>query len=415
MAKHFKNIPAQAFYTAMPQLVSRVVHDSKDTASVVQGILKRVLAKFPAQAMWPLAWLRQSKAPDRQKIGDKIFQEAVRVLASSPNQASHKILVSSKSLFKYFQDLAKFAVKDGVSKVKLRSWRGEVDLVEFVPPIQAALSITLAPADSIRSRDLFPRQVPRMRTFADAISVMGSKARPKKLKAFVIPADSALRTRSYLGSEDGKRNEDIDIGDVHFLVKQEAKGDLRKDARVQDLNNVINRLIASSEESKGSSRSSRRLTLRTFAVTCLSEDTGILEWVPHTQSLRSLVSAAYNPQASPFSSKRRGRRLANFAEPTLRNDFEKKCQSMYFENGNLKRAATMFEQVCLKAYPPLLYWWFVQTYQDPHAWYEARTRFTISAAAWSAVGHVIGLGDRHSENILVDTSTGECVHVDFDW
>lgn len=32
-----------------------------------------------------------------------------------------------------------------------------------------------------------------------------------------------------------------------------------------------------------------------------------------------------------------------------------------------------------------------------------------------AVGHVIGLGDRHSENILVDTSSGDCVHVDFDW
>lgn len=28
---------------------------------------------------------------------------------------------------------------------------------------------------------------------------------------------------------------------------------------------------------------------------------------------------------------------------------------------------------------------------------------------------IIGLGDRHSENILIDTSSGECVHVDFDW
>jgi len=74
----------------------------------------------------------------------------------------------------------------------------------------------------------------------------------------------------------------------------------------------------------------------------------------------------------------------------------------------------MFEESCLKPNPPLLYWWFVQKFMDPHAWYEARTRFTSSAAAWSAVGHVIGLGDRHSENILVDTKSGDCVHVDFD-
>ena len=30
------------------------------------------------------------------------------------------------------------------------------------------------------------------------------------------------------------------------------------------------------------------------------------------------------------------------------------------------------------------------------------------------VGHILGLGDRHGDNILLDTTTGECVHVDFD-
>lgn len=30
------------------------------------------------------------------------------------------------------------------------------------------------------------------------------------------------------------------------------------------------------------------------------------------------------------------------------------------------------------------------------------------------VGHIIGLGDRHGENILLDKTNGECVHVDFD-
>ena len=34
--------------------------------------------------------------------------------------------------------------------------------------------------------------------------------------------------------------------------------------------------------------------------------------------------------------------------------------------------------------------------------------------SWSGVGHVVGLGDRHTENILIDTTNGECVHVDFD-
>ena len=76
---------------------------------------------------------------------------------------------------------------------------------------------------------------------------------------------------------------------------------------------------------------------------------------------------------------------------------------------------SLFENLFLKNFPPVFYWWFVKTFKDPHAWYEARSTFTLSAAAWSGVGHVIGLGDRHSENILIDTTSGECVHVDFDW
>lgn len=32
----------------------------------------------------------------------------------------------------------------------------------------------------------------------------------------------------------------------------------------------------------------------------------------------------------------------------------------------------------------------------------------------SSVGHIVGLGDRHGDNIMLDVQLGECVHVDFD-
>ena len=31
----------------------------------------------------------------------------------------------------------------------------------------------------------------------------------------------------------------------------------------------------------------------------------------------------------------------------------------------------------------------------------------------SMVGYILGLGDRHGENILFDSKNGDCVHVDF--
>jgi serine/threonine-protein kinase ATR len=296
-----------------------------------------------------------------------------------------------------------------------------VDLSEFLPPVQAALSIS--PLKTMKSkkgsREFFPRIVPRMRAFSSRVAVMASKARPKKLKAFAVPGTwKHANSNEKSSATDGMGSAspmDCDVGEIHFLVKQEAKGDLRKDARVQDLNNVINRLMTSSNNSSNprSSRT-RRLCVRTFAVTCLSEDTGILEWVPDTDSLRNAIVQSYNPQTSPLCPRRRGSRAANFGDAALRTAFER-CQNMFYKNGDIVQAAKMFEMLCLRAYPPVLYWWFVQNFHDPHSWYEARVRFTLSAAAWSAIGHVIGLGDRHSENILMDTMTGGLLHVDFDW
>lgn len=70
--------------------------------------------------------------------------------------------------------------------------------------------------------------------------------------------------------------------------------------------------------------------------------------------------------------------------------------------------------MCSYRYRPCFHRWFIEKYPDPTDWLEARTLFTRSVGVWSAVGHIVGLGDRHTENILVDLTNGECVHVDFD-
>ena len=77
-----------------------------------------------------------------------------------------------------------------------------------------------------------------------------------------------------------------------------------------------------------------------------------------------------------------------------------------------KRMADLFNKV-LKMYPPLLHNFFLSTFTDPASWHNARLTFTQTSAVWCMVGHMLGLGDRHGENILMDTSTGACIHIDF--
>lgn len=419
MRNYMKAISSYSFYSALPQLISRVSHQNHDTATIVKKILTRVLSRLSPQAMWPLAWLQNSTNGSRAEIGSDIFKSAMKHHAQQQNMKMHDLLNDSKGLFKFLIELAKYNPKKSSTRTfSVKPWRGtgSAQLIDFVPPIQAALGISRASShrrgalqNGSGDRDYFPEFIPRMRSLSSQVEVMNSKARPKKITAYAVAPGQTL---PILSKSAESRLQPGDAGEMHFLVKQEAKGDLRKDARVQDLNSVINRLLGASR-SGSHGRQRRRLQLRTFSVVCLSEDCGILEWVPNTDSLRSVVSISYNPQADAHSIRRRGKRMTNFGDVSLRNNFQK-CQDMYTKHGNLVKAGLMFEEECLKPYPPLLYWWFVQSFSDPHAWFEARTKFALSAAAWSAVGHVIGLGDRHSENILVDTSSGECVHVDFD-
>jgi serine/threonine-protein kinase ATR len=57
--------------------------------------------------------------------------------------------------------------------------------------------------------------------------------------------------------------------------------------------------------------------------------------------------------------------------------------------------------------------WFVEVFSEPSAWFSSRIAYSRTSAVMSMVGHVLGLGDRHGENILFDETNGDTLHVDF--
>lgn len=46
-------------------------------------------------------------------------------------------------------------------------------------------------------------------------------------------------------------------------------------------------------------------------------------------------------------------------------------------------------------------------------WFERRLAYTNSVATTSMIGYILGIGDRHISNILIDETTAELVHIDF--
>mmetsp|Transcript_33965 Transcript_33965/g.75441 ORF Transcript_33965/g.75441 Transcript_33965/m.75441 type:complete len:411 (+) Transcript_33965:1-1233(+) len=209
----------------------------------------------------------------------------------------------------------------------------------------------------------------------EAVDVASSKAKPK-----------TITLRTLCGRS------------VKFLCKQEKDGDLRKDARMMEFNAVVNRLLR--EDPEGSKRS---LRVRTFAVVCLNEESGILEWVNNTDCIRALITHSHTYWVEQYPTLSYRDIFDQFVELQTKNEDD--------VGAMVKAYSAVLEK---KNYRPCFHRWFMEQFPDPTAWHAARTKFVRSASVWSAVGHMVGLGDRHTENILMDVCSGECVHVDFD-
>ena len=147
---------------------------------------------------------------------------------------------------------------------------------------------------------------------------------------------------------------------------------------------VLNRLLSRDEQSR-----KRRLYLRTFSVIPLSEDCGIIEWVPNTTGLRHVMQNLYV-------------REGIFGRHT-HNDIKE-----IYERWK-GRSPLGYGKEMLQKFPPVFHKWFLDTWKDPSKWFAARKAFAHTSAVWSMVGHIVGLGDRHAENVLLDATTGDCV------
>ncbi|PVV03064.1 hypothetical protein BB560_002471 [Smittium megazygosporum] len=207
----------------------------------------------------------------------------------------------------------------------------------------------------------FPHLIPFVSGFCDEIIVMSSLQRPKKIT---------------IKGNDGKL--------YPFLCK--PKDDLRKDSRLMELNSMINQFLSDNSESK-----KRGLKIQTYAVVPLNEECGIIQWVPNTVSFQHVVLGMYRESNNYIS------------VSTIAHLLQTKS----------KNPGQHFVDNVLKKYPPKFYKWFLKKFNKPEEWFNSKNAFARSAAVMSMVGYIIGLGDRHCENILLDETTGNVVHVDF--
>ena len=79
--------------------------------------------------------------------------------------------------------------------------------------------------------------------------------------------------------------------------------------------------------------------------------------------------------------------------------------------GKVEAMVSAFKIVYARTQPVMRHY-FTEKHKTPISWFAMRLNYTRSVATTSIVGHVLGLGDRHISNILLDNGSGEVVHID---
>lgn len=172
----------------------------------------------------------------------------------------------------------------------------------------------------------------------------------------------------------------IGSNNLRYALITKQNDELRKDARCLDFCRTVNTLLLRDSEARR-----RQLHIRTYCVIPLQEQGGIIEFIPNLIHMRQAVQGSNSSH--------------------LHSEWNKIKQDP-------KARRRYFQKLC-DDNPVVMAEYLRNSFPDPCKWYGARLAFTRTTATMSMVGFILGLGDRHCENILIDSTNGELCHVDF--
>ncbi|KAH8868249.1 Serine/threonine-protein kinase ATR [Schistosoma japonicum] len=376
MRQNCQRIPVYQFYTALSQLLSRVCHEIPTVVTTLIELVVRIFEAYPLQTMWFLIPLNDSAVRQRRDRCQQIF-----IMIKTKQSHLSKFITDSIALCNHLKTICGLFMTTDRRELRNFSLRQTVrpitrliessDFSRILVPIHRQLVpnhlLPNATSEQIARHWPFAEQPDRLVCLAhieDTVEILGSQTRPKKM--------------TWVGS-DGRQ----------YIIVAKPNDDLRKDSRLMELNEMINKFLVINENTRR-----RALQIRTYAVIPLSEKGGLVEWVRNTQPFRSIITRLYSEIGKPIN-------WANMSRvaPLLEDPLPVKRDKY------LNKWLPMF--------PLIFYNWFLSTFCNPSSWYSARECYTRTCAVMSMVGYVLGLGDRHTENILFDSTSGDLVHVDF--
>ena len=257
--RYGERLPPWVFLTALPQMLSRITHPQESVYELLQYIIVKVVAGNPQQALWSLTAVCRSTARERAQRGSLIMAQLKDVVKKARNEndkAGNENSLDVRSLILQATKLTDQLLH--ISNVELLGLKAPTTIsikehgfnhkcapCALVVPTQVMLTVTLPSVpDTVKTHSPFPSHQPTIFSkfnpplpcvlvtsqltwvveIEEEADVMNSLQRPRKIK---------------IRGTDGRL--------YGFLCK--PKDDLRKDARLMEFNNMINRFLKKDPDS----------------------------------------------------------------------------------------------------------------------------------------------------------------------
>ncbi|KAL9584487.1 MAG: hypothetical protein Q9203_004640 [Teloschistes exilis] len=178
-------------------------------------------------------------------------------------------------------------------------------------------------------------------------------------------------------------------GSKYKALFKSGNDDLRQDSIMEQVFEQVSDLLRAQRATR-----QRKLGIRTYKVLPLSSTSGIIEFVQNTLPLHDYLMPAHQKHFPKDMKPSSCRKAIADAQPQ-----------------SVEKRIKVYRSVCNQFHPVMRYF-FQERWMNPDDWFERRLAYTRSTAAISILGHILGLGDRHGHNILLDERTGEVVHID---
>ncbi|XP_050425429.1 serine-protein kinase ATM isoform X2 [Adelges cooleyi] len=367
----FEKSPSYMFVSILPQLVAHLSTNLEHQFHItIERLINRCAKEHPHQTI-PIVYAVANSCIDQKYIEGQESVDEPRINAAKLLMSNWKHDSDISYLVTAIETLYEALIN--LAYTKLASSPGEkAEIPNNVALMKIKNCNALCPAVTLplNKNGQYPIIISVV-NFKNSFMNAGGIHQPKKIEC--ICSDGKTRPLLLKGNED-----------------------MRQDAIMQQVFVLMNRLLKANK-----STSQRKLTIRTYKVVPCSQQSGIAEWCTDTMSLGDYLIGRnskpgahqkYRPDDIPPGEARSiiqsSRKDSNFAR-------EKK-----------------YLAVC-KNFKPVFRYFFFEKFMYPSIWFERRQAYIHSVATTSMVGYILGLGDRHVQNILIDDKTAELIHIDF--